>query len=300
MSRRSLRVHGVLPALLTPFDRRGEVDEGALRRLVRFLLRKGVHGLYPCGTTGQAASLTIAQRQRVAAIVVEEAHHRVPVIVQVGLPDTASTILLARHAAGIGADGVAVVTPYYHAADDPALLAHYRAVAEALAIPVYVYNIPRNTGVNVTPALLARLAQVPGIVGIKDSSRDFTQLLEYLAVVPEEFQVICGTESYYFPAWLMGCRAGVSATANVLPELCVQLWEAYAERRYADARRLQQDLNATRPFLSTPSLAAYYAALTARGIRVGQPRPPLRALTARETQRVMTGLRGLGLLTRPA
>lgn len=296
MPGRPLRVRGVLPALLTPFDARGEVDEPALRRLVRFLLAKGVHGLYPCGTTGQAVSMSVEQRRRVAAVVVGEVRRRVPVIVQVGLPDTGGTIALAKHAESIGADGVAAVTPYYYAVGEEGLEAHYRALAAAVSVPVYVYNIPRHTGVNITPQLLARVARVPGVVGVKDSSGDFGQLLEYLANVPDDFQVICGTESYFLPAWLMGACASVSATANVFPELCVQLWTAFQEGRLDAARRLQFQLNATKPILSAPSLAPYYAALAARGLPVGRPRAPLRPLKPRETARVVAALGRLGLL----
>src|SRR5919202_653682 len=171
---------GVVPPLVTPFaDEAAErLDHGALAALCDFLIDAGVHGLYPCGTTGENALLTTAERTAVAETVVRAARGRVPVFVHVGAAGTAETVELARHAQEIGADGVGAITPYYYAYTDDDLRRHYVAAAEAAApLPFYLYNLPSNARNRVSPSLAAELFRdVPNVVGIKDSSGDLEAL----------------------------------------------------------------------------------------------------------------------------
>lgn len=213
----SFTIRGIITALLTPFTEDGRVDEGALRELVQFQMKSGVNGFFALGTTGMGPAMEAPQRKRVAEIVVEETHNRLPIIVQVGASNPATSLELAQHAEKIGADAVASLTPFYYQPDEEAVLEHYSKLSQSTNLPLFVYNIPRNTGNNVDAKLLAKLCKIPRIVGIKDSSRDFSQLLGYLTVVPDGFNVINGTDSYLFSALCAGVQGGVSATANTAP-----------------------------------------------------------------------------------
>ena len=279
---RRLTLGGIITALLTPFSEGGSIDEAALEELVDFQVRSGVNGLFPLGTTGMGPAMEPDERKRVAEIVVERVHGRVPVIVQVGDSNPAASIDLARHAAKVGADAVASLTPFYYHPDAETVVDYYKRLAGETDLPVLVYNIPRNTGNNVDSKLLLKLSQIPNVVGIKDSSRDFSQLLDYLAVVPESFTVINGTDSYLFSAYCAGVGAGVSATANPVPELFVQMYEAYKSRELKKGQELQKTIHAFRDATSNPPLAPLLEALKIRGLRSGNVRLPLRAMSPSE------------------
>jgi 4-hydroxy-tetrahydrodipicolinate synthase len=279
---RQLTLRGIITALLTPFSESGSIDEAALEELVDFQVRSGVNGLFPLGTTGMGPAMEPDERKRVAEIVVDRARGKVPVIVQVGDSNPAASIELAQHAEKVGADAVASLTPFYYHPDAETVIDYYKRLARKTELPVVVYNIPRNTGNNVDSKLLLKLSQIPNVVGIKDSSRDFSQLLDYLAVVPENFTVINGTDSYLFSAFCAGVDAGVSATANPVPELFVQMYEAYKSRELKKGQELQKTIHALRDGMSNPPLAPLLEALKIRGLRSGNVRLPLRAMNHSE------------------
>jgi len=279
---KALKLHGIITALVTPFSTGGEVDEEALSEIVEFQVGKGVNGLFPLGTTGMGPVMELDERKRVAEIVVKKAKSRVPVIVQVGASDPLVSLELARHAEGIGADAVACLTPFYYHPGTDSTLAHYRRLTEATKLPVLVYNIPSNTGNNVDSNLLQQLSRIPNVVGIKDSSRDFSQLLNYLEIVPEGFMVINGTDSYLFSAFCAGVNAGVSATANVCPELFVEMYAAYKASDLERGKSLQMKIHSIRNATSTPPLAPLLEVLKMRGLKSGNVRPPLRGMTPTE------------------
>jgi len=222
------------------------------------------------------------ERKRVAEVVVKEVEARIPVIVQVGAADPNVTIDLARHAEQIGADAVASLTPFYYHPGPESIIEHYRRLAAATKLPVLVYNIPSNTGNNVDAKLLVQLSRIPNIVGIKDSSRDFSQLLDYLASVPQGFTVINGTDSYLFSAFCAGVNAGVSATANAFPELFVEMYGAYKASDLAKGERLQKKIHSLRSAMNNPPLVPYLEVLKMRGMKSGNVRPPLRQMNSEE------------------
>ena len=212
-------VKGIITALVTPFDSNDEILEGRLREVVEFQIAKGIHSFLVCGTTGQGPLMTVAQRRRVVEIVTDQIRKRVPVIAQTGLPDTRSTIELARHAQDHDVTAIACVTPYYYRFDRSAVLRHYKAVAASVSIPVFVYNIPRLTGFNVDAPLLKQLASIERVVGVKDSSRDFTQLLELCSAVSQSFTVLNGTDSFVLPAFLFGLDGAVGWNRSVISQI---------------------------------------------------------------------------------
>jgi len=277
-----LRLQGIITALVTPFSTSGDVDEGALEELVQFQIRSRVNGLFPLGSTGIGPAMEPEERKHVAQIVVGSVHGKIPIIVQVGDSNPKVSLELARHAENIGADAVACLTPFYYNPGPEAIIEHYRRLAKETKLPVLVYNIPRNTGINVDAKLLLQLSQIPNIVGIKDSSRDFAQLLDYLAILPKGFKVINGTDSYQFSAFCAGVDAGVSATANPAPELFVRMYEAYRSGDLESGRELQMKIHALRVAMNTPPLAPLLEALKLRGLRSGNVRPPMRSMSASE------------------
>jgi len=283
-------LRGIVPALVTPFTEDGRVDEGALRELLQFQLKSGVNGFFPLGTTGMGPAMEASQRKQVAEIVVEETRKRLPVIVQVGAVNPATSLELARHAEKIGADAVASLTPFYYQPGEEAVLEHYSKLSESTNLPVFVYNIPRNTGNNVDAKLLAQLSKIPRIVGIKDSSRDFSQLLDYLRVVPDGFNVINGTDSYLFSALCAGVHGGVSATANAFPELFVEMYQAYKMRDFEKGKALQIKIHSLRDALSKPPIAPILEVLKLRGLNSGHVRPPLRSMNADERASLRTSV----------
>ena len=277
-----LRLHGIITALVTPFSASGIVDEAALEELVHFQVRSRVNGLFPLGTTGMGPAMEPDERKRVAEVVVDSADDKIPVVVQVGDTKPKVSIDLARHAEKIGAAAVACLTPFYYHPGPESVIEFYRHLAEATKLPVLVYNIPRNTGNNVDARLLLELSKIPNVVGIKDSSRDFSQLLDYLGTVPKGFTVINGTDSYLFSAFCAGVSAGVSATANPFPEIFVQMYESYRSGDLKSGQELQKKIHALREATSNPPLAPLLEALKIRGLKSGNVRLPLRSMDSAE------------------
>jgi len=290
------KIEGIITALLTPFTEEGNIDEEALQEFAEFQVKSGIHGLYPCGTVGEGPTMSIEQRKRVAEIVVDQVKARIPVIVHIGAINTTMTVELAKHAEKVGADALGCVTPYYFTLDDDAIIEHYRRVAEAVSIPIFVYNIPHRTTFNITPNLMVKLAKLPNIIGIKDSSRDFTQLCEYIEKLGKGFTVICGTDALIIPALFMGAKGAISAISNVFPELFVDAYDAYKKKNYEKAITLQFKIIAARRVLGKPAIAPLKEALKMRGFRAGAVKNPLRPMTEKEIIKLRDSLIGLGLI----
>ncbi len=290
-----MKIEGIITALITPFDDGGEVDEGALRRLIDFQVKGGVNGLFLCGTAGLGAIMRGDQRVQTFRVAAKHSRGRIPLVAQVGAPSTEETVNLAKEAEAAGVDALGCVTPYYVTPDDESMLTHYKAVLGSVKLPVYVYNIPRNAVNNVSPELMRRLVEA-GIAGVKDSSRDFVQVMEYLQALPPTSTVICGTDSYILPALLMGAKGAITGYANAFPEIYAQLWRAYTEGRAEDARQLQFRVNSLRKLLQKPAVSPHYEALRMRGIDCGNPRAPLRAMTEKEAQSLKDQLTRLGVI----
>jgi 4-hydroxy-tetrahydrodipicolinate synthase len=293
----ALKVSGIITALVTPFDDEGRIAESALRDIIDFQIRENINGLFPCGSTGQAALMSLEERERVAEIVVEHTRGRVPVIIQVGCPDTSSTVRLAKHAERIGADAIGCVSPYYYSSiDEGSILEHFKLVAESVTVPVFIYNIPRYTGINLRPPLVSRIAKIPNVVGIKDSSHDFMQLLSLLGTMPEDFTVINGSDASMFPAFIMGAKAAVAASGNAVPEICTSIYRSAVSGDHKAGVKEQFRLNTLLPVLNTPTIAPLMECLRLRGIKAGKVRSPLRELSDKEALNIAASLKAVHLL----
>jgi 4-hydroxy-tetrahydrodipicolinate synthase len=229
-------------ALVTPFARDGAVDEAGVKRLSRRQIEAGIHFLVPCGTTGESPTLTEDERARVVELVVGEARGRVPVLAGAGGYDTMEVIQAARRMQRAGADGILSVTPYYNKPTPEGLYQHYRAIAEAVPLPIVVYNVPGRTGCNVDPATLVRLSTIPNVVGVKEASGNMTQMCDVCRAVPEDFLVLSGDDVLTLPLMAVGGRGIISVASNEVPAEMAGMVEAAERGDYVAARRIHNQL----------------------------------------------------------
>jgi 4-hydroxy-tetrahydrodipicolinate synthase len=229
-------------ALVTPFRRDGSLDESAVSRLAKRQIDAGIHFLVPCGTTGECPTLTEEEQTRVVELVVAEAASRVPVLAGAGGYNTQEVIHAARRMRAAGADGILSVTPYYNKPTPEGLFQHYSAIAEAIDMPIVIYNVPGRTGCNVDPATIARLSGVRNIVGVKEASGNITQMCEVCAAVPDDFIVLSGDDALTLPLMAIGGRGIVSVASNEIPAEMSRLVEIAERGDFASARALHQRL----------------------------------------------------------
>ena len=236
------RFTGCGTALVTPFKRDGSLDEAGVSRLARRQVDAGIHFLVPCGTTGECPTLTDDEQVRIVELVVAEAAGKVPVLAGAGGYNTQEVIHAAKRMRAAGADGILSVTPYYNKPTPEGLFQHYRAIADAVDLPIVIYNVPGRTGCNVDPATLVRLATVPNIVGVKEASGNVTQMCEICATVPHDFIVLSGDDALTLPLMAIGGRGIVSVASNEIPSEMSHLVELAEGGNFAEARALHQRL----------------------------------------------------------
>jgi 4-hydroxy-tetrahydrodipicolinate synthase len=241
-SKKTVRLQGAITALVTPFQPSGEVDDRALRELVRWQVDAGIDALAPCGTTGEGATLSPDEQQRVIEAVVEAAGGRVPVVAGCGTNDTRRTVEGARRAEAAGADALLVVTPYYNKPNPSGMVAHYEAVAAATALPVVVYNVPGRTGQNLGVDLTLRLSQVPGIVAVKEASGSLEQIAAILERRSAGFAVLSGDDQLALPTVALGAEGLISVVSNVAPAETAALVSAARAGSLDEARAIHYRL----------------------------------------------------------
>jgi len=229
---------GVGTALVTPFAKDGSLDEAAVRRLARRQIDAGIHFLSPCGTTGEAPTLTHREKLRVVEIVVEEAAGRVPVLAGAGGYDTREVVELARDLERIGVNGLLSVTPYYNKPTQEGLYQHFRAVADATPLPIVLYNVPGRTGVNIDVQTVVRLSAVANIIGVKEASANMVQMCDIVASTPESFLLLSGDDPLIVAVMGIGGRGIICVTSNQVPAECAQIVELCERGDFAGARKL--------------------------------------------------------------
>ena len=298
------KLGGVSPALVTPFTDDGRsVDEQRLRHLIDHVIDLGVTGLVPCGTTGEFQNLSEQERRRVIEVTVDEANGRVPVIAGTGSSGTNLTIEQTRHAKDVGADAAIIVTPYYHKPANRGLYEHFRRIAEAVDIPIVVYNIPQATGVSLPWQLVEDLVEIPNIVGLKDSSGELRFILAVLEKVGDRLPVVCGHDEVALPALAAGCSGLILASANVFPDYHLKMYKAVQEGRLSDARQIQLTIQKMSRIMAKSAAVATKAALNMMGINVGPVRLPLSVggeLTYEERDELRLDLEKIGKVKRRA
>jgi 4-hydroxy-tetrahydrodipicolinate synthase len=237
-----MKLEGVYTALVTPMTETGQLDEKALRRLVDFQIDGGVQGLVPVGTTGESPTLSGEECKRVIQVVVEQARGRVPVIAGAGSNSTEEAIEYARDAKEVGAIATLQVTPYYNKPTNQGLLGHFRAIADAVDLPVVVYNIAGRTGKNIDNPTMLELATHRNIVAVKEASGDIGQIMDLIAKKPAAFAVLSGDDNLVFPIMALGGVGVISVASNIVPDRMAKFVGAALKGDYAAARKMHYEL----------------------------------------------------------
>ena len=280
---------GVLPAIITPFKRNSamDLDIQGLERNISYLVSRGIHGIVPCGSTGESATLTFEEHEKVIEIAVDKVNGKVPVLAGTGSNNTAEAIRLTRAAKDIGADGVLVISPYYNKPNRSGLIKHYTKLAD-LDIPVVMYNVPGRTGQNLEPDLVAELAKHPNIVAIKEASGNIGQISRIIEETQDdEFMVISGDDNITLPILALGGAGVISVAANVDPKRMVAMYEAMKHGDYQKALVLHYALAPLlrSMFIDTNPIPVKKA-VELRGMAGGPVRLPLDELDDKKTEQL--------------
>lgn len=285
---------GVLPAIITPFREDGEVDEEGLRGNVEYFCKAGVAGIVPCGTTGESATLTFEEHKRVVEVAVESA--RVKVVAGTGSNNTREAVELTKHAEDAGADAALLITPYYNKPNDRGMLAHFRAVAESCDLPLILYNVPGRTSINLKPELVAELAKLENVIGIKEASGNLSQISAIIEMTrDEEFFVLSGDDGLTLPIMALGGKGVISVVADVAPRKMVAMVEAMLKGDLETARKLHYMLSplASALFLETNPIPVKTATRMI-GLAAGPLRLPLAPMAEKNETRLKEAVDLLG------
>jgi 4-hydroxy-tetrahydrodipicolinate synthase len=228
---------GSIVAIVTPF-KNGEIDEDAYRELIEFQIENGTSAIVPCGTTGESATLSMAEHNRVIDIAVEAAKKRVPVIAGTGGNSTSEAIELTAHAKRAGADATLQVTPYYNKPTQEGLYLHFKAIAKAIALPQVLYNVPGRTSVNMLPETVARLAELPEVVAIKEASGSLVQMAEIVNLAGDKITLLSGDDNLTLPLLSIGGKGVISVVANIVPRDSADMVQAWLDGRAEEAKTL--------------------------------------------------------------
>jgi 4-hydroxy-tetrahydrodipicolinate synthase len=288
---------GTYTALVTPF-RDGAVDEPALRNLIREQIAAGVDGIVPCGSTGESATMNHAEHQRVIAISVEEAAGKVKVMAGTGSNNTAEAISLTSYAKKAGADAALLISPYYNKPTQEGHVAHYRAIADAAGLPLFVYNIPGRTGVNILPETIAKMAEHPLIVGVKEASGSLDQISRVIQLTQGRMTVLSGDDSLTLPLMAVGGHGVIAVVSNLVPAKTVAMVRAARAGDFETARKLHYELLPILQVLFTETNPIPIKAAMAMLGKCGpELRMPLTPITEPNRKRLEAVLREHGLLT---
>ncbi len=293
-----MKIEGIIPPVATPMKDNEDLDIPRLKWFLDHLIANGVHGIFVLGTNSEFYALDDGEKQQVIATAVEHVRGRVPVYAGTGAESTRETIRLTKMAEKEGADGVSIITPYFVLPNQQEIYDHYRRIAEATKLPVILYNNPATCGgVKIDPDTVGRLAEIPNILGVKDSSGDLTNTLEYLRVVPERFSVLMGRDTLIYSALILGAKGAVPATGNIAPQLLADIYNKFAKGDLAGSLAAQRKLHPVRMALTLGTApGGVKAALLALGLSIGPSRGPVAPLSADKMQKMRDALRAGGLL----
>jgi 4-hydroxy-tetrahydrodipicolinate synthase len=289
-------IKGVLPALITPFTKENKIDKEGLQENIRFLIDNGVSGIVPCGTTGESATLSIKEHEKVIEICVECSS--VPVVAGTGSNSTTEALELTQFAKDAGADAALLITPYYNKPNDRGMLAHFRKIANEVDLPLILYNVPSRTGINLKPELVGELAKEINIVGIKEAGGNLDQVTRILELTrDEEFGVYSGDDGSTLPIMALGGVGIISVVANVAPKLLVSLVDAFNNGDMDTAKKLHLVLAPLirAVFLETNPIPIKKA-VELIGLNAGDLRLPLASMSEENEKKLVTALNDLDLI----
>ena len=287
---------GTATALITPFKDDGSVDEGGLRRLVDFQEENGANVLIPCGSTGESATLSHEEHIRVVEIVRDQAKHA-KIIAGAGSNSTAEAVYLSKAAADLGCDGILSISPYYNKPTQEGIYLHFKAISEAIDIPLIIYNVPGRTGSNITADTTLRLAELPNISAVKEASGNVNQIQEILCKRPKGFEVLAGDDGLTFPLMGMGCDGVISVAANCCPRSMSQMINLCKQEKYLEAREIHFKLMPlfNDLFIESNPIPIKYV-MKRLGYGNGRPRLPLTELSAKNRPILDMDIARLGLI----
>ncbi len=288
---------GAFVAIVTPFID-GQIDEQGLIDLIEFHIASGTHGIVPCGTTGESATMSHEEHHRVVELTVKTVNGRVPVVAGSGSNSTAEAIDLTKHARGAGVDGVLMVSPYYNKPSQEGLYQHYKAVAEAVDVPIILYNVPSRTSSNILPSTVARLAQIDNIAGIKEATADLNQISQVISLCPENFAVMSGDDFTSMPTVLIGGTGVISVTSNVAPRDMADMMEAALAKDVVKAKQLHYKMFPLfqAMFYDTNPVPAKKSLELMGKIKSGTPRLPLYSISDDNLAKLKAALSAYGLI----
>ncbi|WP_410508147.1 4-hydroxy-tetrahydrodipicolinate synthase [Methanosarcina hadiensis] len=287
---------GAMPALITPFARDDRIDREGLQRNIAFVEDGGVSGIVPCGTTGESATLSAAEHEEVIDIAVECA--KVPVIAGTGSNNTCEALQFTKHAADAGVDGVLLISPYYNKPNSAGLLAHFKKIAEAVDIPMILYNVPSRTGQDMPVDVITKLAKVENIVGIKEASGNAAKVSQILEnTIDDDFVVLSGEDGLTLPIISMGGRGVISVAANIVPDKMSGMVNAALKGDYETARKIHFEIAPLirALFLETNPIPVKKAAELI-GLASGNLRLPLAPISSANQEKLVNELRKLGVM----
>src|SRR6516164_9347120 len=272
-----MKIHGIIPPVATPMKADEELDLPRLKWFLDHLISNGVHGIFVLGTNSEFYALAEREKQEVIATAVAHVNRRVPVYAGTGAETTREAVRLTRMAEREGADGVSVITPYFISPSQQEIYDHFRRIAENTALPVLLYNNPTTCGgLKIDVDTVARLAEIPNVLGVKDSSGDLQNTVEFIRVVPERFAVLMGRDTLIYPALVFGAKGAVPATGNIAPALLVEIYERFQRGDLEGSRAAQLRLNPLRLALSLCTApGAVKEALRLAGRSIGPCRSPV-------------------------
>ncbi len=291
------KFHGAMVALVTPFLE-GELDEQGLVELIEFQIENGTHAIVPCGTTGESATLSFEEHKRVIELTVKTVAGRVPVIAGTGANNTMEAIELTQSAKESGADAVLSVTPYYNKPSQDGLYEHYKAIAEAVDIPMFLYNVPGRTSINMLPPTVARAAEVDNIIGIKEACGSLEQISDVIRLCPDDFILLSGDDFTAMPTIFVGGKGVISVVSNVYPKAMSELMEAALEGNIGRANELHYRLfPLMKTMFAAPNPVPAKKAVELMGkIRNGKPRLPLAPIDEASLGKLKAAMEQIGLL----
>ncbi|NLZ17479.1 MAG: 4-hydroxy-tetrahydrodipicolinate synthase [Desulfobulbaceae bacterium] len=290
-------IQGAITALVTPM-KNNRVDEKGLADLIEFQIQNGIHGIVPCGTTGESATLSFKEHKRVIELTVQTVAGRVPVIAGTGANNTLEAIELSESAKESGADAVLSVVPYYNKPSQEGLYQHFKTLADAVDIPMLLYNVPGRTVTNMLPATVARLAQLPQVIGIKEACGNLAQISELLMLCPRDFIILSGDDFTALPSVYMGSKGVISVVSNLEPGKMARMMKAAFNKDFDTANRLHFQLfNLMGAMFCYPSPAPAKKGLELMGkIASGEVRLPMVVMDAASLKRLQHDMQHLGLL----
>jgi 4-hydroxy-tetrahydrodipicolinate synthase len=291
------KFRGAFVAIVTPFID-GKLDEQGLQDLIEFQIAGGTHGIVPCGTTGESATMSHAEHHRVVELTIKTVAGRVPVLAGTGSNSTSESIELTRAAKEAGADGALMITPYYNKPSQEGLYQHFKAVAEAVDIPIILYNVPSRTAVNMLPETVARCAAIPNIVGVKEATADLNQISQVIRLCPKGFAVMSGDDFTSMPTVMIGGTGVISVTSNVAPKDMAAMMDAALAGDIATAQELHYKLLPLMQamFIDTNPVPAKTALAMMGKIKSGLPRLPLYKMNEANEEKLRKVLAGYGLV----